>query len=277
VLTWKFCINGYGNNNGAGLKILVTFALENEFVPWRAMHDFRDAKWGNADVFSSAIGGADVAVLLTGAGPRAARAAISKLAWGDSGTLEYCVSTGLAGALRSEYSIAQVLAAQAVISEGVRDDNGANTVVESSAPLTAFARDCGATLVSKFYSAERAISRADEKQHLGKASDAVEMESFEILSSAAENGVPAVAIRAISDLSGENLPLDMNEVFGDEGQVSIPRVIGQLVRHPQSLPGLVKLGQQSKLAAESLAKFLDRYIAKIAASAEPIELKAAAR
>jgi adenosylhomocysteine nucleosidase len=259
------------------LKILVTFALENEFAPWRAMHSFHDAKWGKADVFSSAIGGANVAVLLTGAGPRAAREAISKLTWSDSGSLEYCISSGLAGALRSEFSIAQVLAAREVMSEGVRDDNGANSVVESSASLTSFAQDCGATLVNKFYSAERAISRADEKQHLGKTSDAVEMESFEILSAAAAAGVPAVAIRAISDLSAEDLPLDMNDVFSDAGQVSIPRVIGQLVRHPQSLPGLVKLGQQSKLAAESLAKFLDRYIARIAASTEPIELKAAAR
>jgi hypothetical protein len=39
----------------------------------------------------------------------------------------------------------------------------------------------------------------------------------------------------------------------------------------------VKLGQQSKKAAESLAQFLDRYIARIAASAHLIELKAAAQ
>jgi len=69
----------------------------------------------------------------------------------------------------------------------------------------------------------------------------------------------------------------MNEVFSDEGQLSIPRVVGQVAMHPQALPGLVKLGQQSKKAADSLAQFLDRYIARIAASAQPIELKAAAQ
>lgn len=259
------------------MKILVTFALENEFAPWRTMHNFHDANWGEANVSVTQISGVDVAVLLTGAGPRAAREAISRVVWDDSGNLEYCISSGLAGALRGEYPIARLLGAQEIVSEGTRDDDGANSVIASSASLISFAAECGATVAGKFYSAERAISRADEKKHLGKAYDAVEMESFEILSVAAASGVPAAAIRAISDLADEDLPLDMNEVFSDEGQVSIPRVIGQLARHPQSLRGLIKLSQQSKQAAESLAKFLDRYIARIAASMASIELKAAAR
>ena len=51
-----------------------------------------------------------------------------------------------------------------------------------------------------------------------------------------EIGIPGVAIRAISDLADEDLPLDMNEVFTDEGQVSIPRILGQVALHPQSIP-----------------------------------------
>jgi nucleoside phosphorylase len=259
------------------VKILVTFALENEFAPWRTLHRFRESTWGKADVFAAEIGGADVAVLLTGVGQRPAKVAVSKIAWGGSGTLEYCISSGLAGGLRPEYSIAQVVAASEIASEGVRDENGEPEVTSSSASLVSFASECGATVVSRFYSAERAIGRPDEKKHLGKIADAVEMESFEILSAATDAGVPAAAVRSISDTSEEALPLDMNEFFGDEGQLSIPHIVGQLARHPQSLPGLVKLGQQSKKAAESLAQFLDRYIARIAASAQPIELKAAAQ
>jgi hypothetical protein len=103
------------------------------------------------------------------------------------------------------------------------------------------------------------------------------MESFDILTSAAGSGVPAVAIRAISDVWDEDLPLNMNEVFSDEGQLSIPRVVGQVALHPQSVPGLVKLGQQSRRAAEALAQFLDRYIERLAASTRAVELKATAR
>ncbi|MGB9243227.1 MAG: hypothetical protein WCC03_07745 [Candidatus Acidiferrales bacterium] len=259
------------------MKILVTFALENEFAPWRALHKFRETTWGKADVFSTEINGADVRVLLTGVGQRPAKLALSKIAWGESGTLEYCVSSGLAGGLRPEYSIAQIVAAREIASEGTRDENGGPKVTLSSASLVSFASECGATVVERFYSAERAIGRPDEKKHLGKIADAVEMESFEVLAAATDAGVPAVAIRAISDTSEEPLPLDMNEVFSDEGQLSISRVVGQVAMHPQALPGLVRLGQQSKKAAESLAQFLDRYIARIAASAQPIELKATAQ
>ena len=259
------------------MKILVTFALENEFAPWRTLHKFRESTWGKADVFATEISGADVAVLLTGVGQRPAKLALSRIAWGESGTLEYCVSSGLAGGLRPEYSVAQVMAAREVASEGVRDENGEPKMIPTSASLVSFASECGATVVDRFYSAERAIGRPDEKKHLGRIAAAVEMESFEILSAATDAGVPAVAVRAISDTSDEPLPLDMNEVFSDEGQLSIPRVVGQVALHPQALPGLVKLGQQSKKAAESLAQFLDRYIARIAASAQPIELKAAAQ
>jgi adenosylhomocysteine nucleosidase len=259
------------------VKILVTFALENEFAPWRAMHKFCESTWGQADVFAAEIGGADVAVLLTGVGQRPAKLALSKIAWGESGTLEYCVSSGLAGGLRPEYSIAQVVAAREIASEGARDKNGDSNVTSSSSSLISFASECGASVVNRFYSAERAIGRPDEKKHLGKNADAVEMESFEIVAAATDAGVPAVAVRAISDILDEPLPLDMNEVFNDEGQLSIPRVVGQVALHPQAVPGLVRLGQQSKKAAESLAQFLDRYIARIATSAQPIELKAAAQ
>ena len=69
------------------------------------------------------------------------------------------------------------------------------------------------------------ISTAEEKRYLGESADAVEMESFEVLRAAAASGVPAVAIRAISDLAGEDLPLGMNGIFTDEGQVSISRVV----------------------------------------------------
>jgi adenosylhomocysteine nucleosidase len=259
------------------VKILVTFALENEFGPWRAMHKFRESTWGKADVFAAEIGGADVAVLLTGVGQRPAKLALSKIAWGETGTLEYCISSGLAGGLRPEYSIAQVMAAREIASEGARDEYGEPRAIPASASLVSFASECGATVVNRFYSAERAIGRADEKKHLGKIADAVEMESFEILAAATDAGIPAVAVRAVSDTSEEPLPLDMNEIFSDEGHLSIARVAGQVALHPQALPGLVRLGQHSKKAAEALAEFLDRYIARIAASALSLELKAAAQ
>jgi adenosylhomocysteine nucleosidase len=255
------------------VRILVTFALENEFAPWRALRKFRQSKWGQAKVYRSEIGAADVNVLLTGVGSRQASLAIAKVAWGEADIVECCISAGLAGALRPEYQIGQILAARTVVAERPPAGRAAGAI-DGSAPLISFAEDCGATVVNRFYTAERAIGRAEEKEHLGSSADAVEMESFAVLSRARANGVPGVAIRSVSDTVDEDLPFDMNEIFTGSGGVSIPRVIEQVAMRPQAIPRLVKLGHNSKRAAESLAAFLDRYIREFSRRAKALESNA---
>lgn len=256
------------------MKILVTFALENEFAPWRAMRSFRSSKMGDAKSCEATIEGADVQVVVTGVGPRIAALRARDVLKSNGDSIDFVVSSGSAGAVKRPYRIGQVLAARAVNSEA---PNAASaTTIECSGALVSFAGSCGATIVERFYTSERAISRREEKQHIGEFADAVEMESFSILSEAAESGVPAVAIRSVSDLADEDLPLDMNEVFTDKGKVSVPRVLGQVALHPGAVPGLVKLGQNSKTAAEALARFLDRYVATVAERSAVLSARGAA-
>lgn len=256
------------------MKILVTFALENEFAPWRTLRKFHVEQWGPAAVYVTEIGGADVGVVLTGAGPKPARSIATKV-MSHQDEINVCISSGLAGALRPELRVAQVVAARAVFAEPVNVKQ-ITDLTEASAPLLTFAEESGATLVDRFYSAGRVVARAEEKRLWGKQASAVEMESFEILSVAAESGVPAVAIRSISDKVDEDLPLDMNRIFSDEGQVSLPRVIGEVVRNPGSVRSLVRLGQNSKAAGESLARFLDGYVALVAERYNGLEVQARA-
>jgi adenosylhomocysteine nucleosidase len=257
------------------MKILVTFALENEFAPWRALRDFRADKWGEADVYRAQIGAAEVGVILTGAGPKQAHLETAKVLGGDPDSMCLCVSSGLAGALKTQYQVGQVLAARSVRTENELTDPSSNPL-QGSAPLLSFAAECGATVVEQFFSAVRVVGKAEEKRHLGERSDAVEMESFEVLLEAAAYGIPAIAIRAISDSVDDDLPLDMNRIFTDEGQVSIPRVLGQVALHPTSVPELVRLGQNSKTAAEALANFLDKYITMVSGRFQTLERRTGA-
>lgn len=245
------------------MKILVTFALENEFAPWRAMRDFRSRRWGKADAYFAEINGAEVGVVLTGAGPERAGIRASEVIWGESDSVGVCISSGLTGALKNGFGISEVLAARAIRTASVHADLNSNSL-DCSGALVSFAEEMGATVVSRFFTAERVIGSAEEKQNLRQFADAVDMESFEIVKEAVVFGVPAVAIRAVSDLADEDLPLDMNQVFTDKGKVSVPRVLGQVARHPGSVPALMKLAQQSQRAAEALARFLDRYVATVA-------------
>jgi adenosylhomocysteine nucleosidase len=257
------------------MKILVTFALETEFAPWRALREFRAVQWGDAEVYRAQIGAAEVVVLLTGAGPKQAHLQTAKVLGGDQESIHLCVSSGLAGALKPEYRIGQVLAARSVRTENELTDPSSNPL-QSSGPLLSFAAECGATVVEQFFSSVRVVGSAEEKRYLGERSDAVEMESFEVLLESAAYGIPAIAIRAVSDAADDDLPLDMNRIFTDEGQVSIPRVIGQVALHPTSVPELVRLGQNSKAAAESLAQFLDKYITMVSGRFQILERRTGA-
>ena len=180
------------------MKILVTFALENEFAPWRAMREFRSTESGDVAAYAAEIAGAEVVVVLTGAGPKRARAVATKIMKEQDST-NFCVSSGLAGALAANLRVGQIVAARSVFAERAAEDDARN-MLPGSEPLLAFALEAGATAVNRFYSADHVITRSAEKKAMGEHSDAVEMESFEIMVAAAENGIPAIAIRSIAIL-----------------------------------------------------------------------------
>jgi hypothetical protein len=88
------------------------------------------------------------------------------------------------------------------------------------------------------------------------------MESFGVLSAAQQVGRPAVAIRVISDRHDAGIPADIELAIDQKGRILVGRMIRYLSRYPIRLPALVRLGRQSRTAAEALAVFLEAYIKK---------------
>lgn len=221
------------------------------------MRSFRRATAAEPSLYEGRIGAAEVSVVLTGIGPQHARRAL-QIALVDGA--DACISTGLAGALQPCHRIGDVLVARTV-----RAPFGAD-FVKSDAELLRAAAASGAQEVSAFQSSEHAVLTAKEKGRLACSADAIEMESFVILSEAGGLCVPAVAIRAIGDVAGQDLPLDFNRTVGPKGQISIARVLGQLARNPHRVPGLIRLGRDSQKAATRLAAFLEHFIESLAAA-----------
>lgn len=252
------------------MRFLVTFALANEFAPWRVAERFEEqAPDASGELFLAEIGGALVTVLLTGVGPRRASRAVSRLLR-EEDRFDALVSSGLAGSLRKGIEVGEVVAARGVTCEPLQP-NARGGSLEASRPLVEFAETCGAKLADRFYTAGHVVASAQEKQALGELADVVEMESFDVLRAGKEEGIPGIGIRAISDRSDEDLPMDMTALLGEDGRVSYARVVGQAMLHPQAVPGLMKLGQQSKRAAEELAGFLSQYVGHIAERMNALE------
>ncbi len=240
------------------MRILVTFAVEAEFAPWRKVRQFVKRTDGSAEYFAARFGDANVNVVLTGVGGKSAWLETTKIVW--DGNVDICVSSGLAGALRADYRLGDILAAKEVQAIGWK------RVVSSDAKLLQLAQEHGARAVSSFYSADRVIGSASQKQELGRIADAVEMESGEVLYEASAFGARVIAIRGVSDVVDEDLPLDFNRVVTATGEVSIPKVLGEVVRHPMSARALMRFGRQSRMAAEKLGDFLDRYLEGVVSS-----------
>jgi len=232
------------------MRVLVTFAVDAEFAPWRVRHAW-EVSPGLLPGYWVRIGADEVFTVLTGIGANhASKALRASLA----AQPDVCISSGLAGALRPEHRIGEVLVARAVSTAA--DER----IVESAGALFEYALGCGAKPVERFYTSETLVRSARDKSNLSLAADAVDMESYAILSAAADAGVPVVAVRAISDLAEEDLSYDFGRARDARGQISMPRLLMQVARQPQHIPSLVRLGRQSRDAAASLARFLDVYV-----------------
>lgn len=251
------------------MRILVTFALPTEFACWRRHLRFskmrplpggRDA--ARCPLFRARTGENDVVVALTGMGPvQARRAARYALQCAP----DVCISSGLAGAVRAQYQLADVLVAAEV------SEVSGKRVFPCHPPLVALAAACGARRVGRFLTSPSVVVTAAAKKALAGVGDAVEMESASVLAAASAVNVPAVAIRAVSDAAAQDLPLDLNRVFSSKGSVRPMRLLGSLAAEPGSLPGLLKLAGTTRRAAAELADFLDRYLAALAGQAGKTE------
>ncbi len=243
------------------MKVLITFALANEFAPWRKLRRFKRVSTPASDqTYSAQVGPCDVLVVLTGAGRFAAQRA---LVHAFDSAPDVCIASGLSGSLKPSYVPGEVLAARTV------GDLNRVRLLQCDSELVARAEASGATIVERFLVSDKVISTAEEKSALSASGDAVDMESLYVLAAAGQRGIRSVAIRAISDGADSTLPLDFNGVFDERGAVSIPKVIGQVVRKPGRIAGLLRLANESERAAAALAHFLESYVQGIASGPLP--------
>jgi adenosylhomocysteine nucleosidase len=249
------------------MKILVTFAVRAEFAPWRRRRDFLRLR-GDLPVFEAAMGGAKIRAVLTGMGREYAREA-AKRAFAAYKP-DICISTGLAGALRDGYRTGDILAARLV------SEVGEPVAVASHRELLATAVDCGARPIERMATSRSLLMQSEKKRELGARAEAVEMESYAILAEAARRGVPAVAVRAVSDTVDFDLPYDFDRARDAQGQIRILGIASQVLRSPSNLPALLKLAQDSRTATKRLANFLDAFVGTMADRLIPIEQESVA-
>ena len=95
------------------------------------------------------------------------------------------------------------------------------------------------------------VWRSVDKQHVSRLAGAIalDMESAAIGNAARANGVPFAVLRTVSDVAGEDLPMDFNVFLKPWGWLL---GMGAMILAPSSLVGLNRLRRQTRLAAGKL-------------------------
>ena len=250
------------------MKVLVTFAVLSEFAPWRSRHKFlpveqtatqpakqpvKRADAGTDAVFTyrARVANCDVRVVLTGMGGQNAALRLHR-AFREVPNL--CISSGLAGGLSEACRAGDVVVGRRV------SWRGTTSSVASEERLVRTASECGAKLVNRFVTVEKIAATAAQKQALAASGDVVEIESYFVMRAAAGAKVPAVAIRAIGDAVGEDLPMDFSGVIDTQGSIKMRKLLGRVAQSPRSMPALMRFGLKSRRASRVLADVLDRYL-----------------
>lgn len=236
------------------MNILVAYAVQPEFDPWRKLRKFDEIAAGGFTIHRTQIGRATVDFVVSGMGPSRAQRLMEAVA---SAKYAVVIASGLAGSLRSELRVAEV-----VVPATVRRAETADSL-SCDAGLIVEGISAGAKGIETIVSSDRIATTLPEKEQLGGSADAVDMESFAVVAAAQRLKIPAVVMRAISDRHDQALPVDLSAAVDDRGQISIGHVLKMVAGNPGHIASLMKLGRDSKAAAEGLARFLDRYIERI--------------
>lgn len=209
------------------VRVLVCFAVPQEAKPFRKL----------------IRGRTDVRVLVTGIGSRNTERSVCQVLGEFSP--ERVFTCGFAGALNPELRIADIVFARE------------STNLSFAARLQMLG-----AIPAKFVCTETVAVTVAEKSALRArtGADAVEMESQIISELCGARAIECVTLRAISDLAREDLPLDFNALMTPERNLNATRLAWAILKAPQKIPALMRLGKNSALAAKRLADVLIQLI-----------------
>ena len=168
-------------------------------------------------------------LLANGPGPRLVNQALPDSVFQTREKFTEVISTGFCGALDPSLRIGDIVIAGAVVA-----------------------------ISCDILSDDRVAVSAAEKRHLRESTGAriVEMEYATVAKIARRWDIPCRAIRVISDTAQEDLPLDFNLYRDKDGRFQTGRIAAAGLLSPFTvLPRLMRLGRNTRIAAEKLGAF----------------------
>ncbi len=181
------------------------------------------------------------------AGGRAERAVAAVRAMADEGVTAL-VSFGIAGGLDPALRPGALIVGEAVAT-------GAGTLPCDKSLSDHLAAALAGAVRGIVAASESVVATAEAKRALHRATGAlaVDMESGPAAEAARELGLPFVIVRAVADPAERGLPPAAARGLDENGNVRLGAVLLSLARSPGQLPGLVRVGLDTRAALKALA------------------------
>jgi adenosylhomocysteine nucleosidase len=193
---------------------------------------------GADGIYRGAVDGTDVVATKTGMGTELSAAAAVRLL--DAFEVDHVIVCGIAGGM-GPTQVGEVLYPEVVVDKDSRAEY-------KPAPLIAV--EARGKLVTHD---DFDMGPEEHQQLVGEGFIAVDMETAAIAEVCERRSVPWSTVRVVSDLVGVT-PGDVIGLANPDGSPKIGAGLKYLVRHPGRVPGLVKLGMNSRNAAISAAQ-----------------------
>jgi nucleoside phosphorylase len=247
------------------MRVLVTFAVEAEFAAWRKLRAFNLLDYQGLKLWRTRIDETELTVLVTGVGAQAAVQAMDlMMRMADKEQhFDVCISSGLAGALCETLGVGDVIAPKELLADLEYADGGLDRIAVDD-ELRQLALQHGAKNANCLFTTDQILVKASQKKSCASRAQSVDMESFEIVKEALAWGAKGVVIRAISDAATEDMPINFNLTLSKKNEVSLGKVMLELLKNPLALPALIRFGKQSREAGTRLAGFLENYLQQLA-------------
>ncbi|HEX5399538.1 MAG TPA: hypothetical protein VFY06_10870 [Verrucomicrobiae bacterium] len=201
-------------------------------------------------------------VLLTGIGRVNAEKSVRKfLAGGTLASPSLVLTCGFAGGLNPELKLGDVVFE--IPSGSSRGDEAQTQTGNRPEPprVSCYEKIIAAgAKPAKFFCADRIATTVAEKKvlHDKTGADAVEMESAAIHAVCAEQNIPCITLRVISDTANEDLPLDFNALAKPDKNLDFGKLFLAVAKSPGKIGALMELQKKAKFAAKRLAEVLTK-------------------
>lgn len=199
----------------------------------------------------------DCWLLTSGMGVKRARQAAQTLSKTISPQL--LISVGVAGAVNDDLEIGDVVNARSnfLVEKGVPGS------FQPLALLSEAARQAAAQALrprrARFFSGTAITTHGSQfiQSQPGELENPfLEMETAGIARVSADESIPLLSMRAISDGPNAAIPFDLDKVMDEEYNLHIDRIFKMILGHPQMLKRFLMLGRNTRQAAENAASAL---------------------